>query len=238
MTESIPNLWGVIRPEDISQKGSGNFKADYMNWALTAHLMHEHAPGWDFELVEWDDASGQPQTVYRAPDGSAYVVGRWYLNGTDVKTRKFPQACMDHRNNPILFEHVSARVVTDTERRCRCTSAASAFGLAGELWARVAVEDPHVDDNAAPLPPKREQRAKPKDKVAAGKKDAMLKFFATHGVKEGDIEKFIDASINEMNNVHYHTLQQIGAAIVKGMDAFEAMGIAAEDEEEDAFIIE
>ena len=45
MENSIPNLWGVIRPDDISQKGNGNFRADYMNWALTAHLMHEHAPG-------------------------------------------------------------------------------------------------------------------------------------------------------------------------------------------------
>ena len=69
MENTIPNLWGVIRPDDISQKGNGNFKADYMNWALTSHLMHEHAPGWDFELVEWNDQSGQPQSVYKAPDG-------------------------------------------------------------------------------------------------------------------------------------------------------------------------
>lgn len=143
-----PNLWGVITSDDVSQKGSGNFKADYMNWCLTMHQIHEHAPGWDFELVEWEDGSGHPQSVYKAPDGSAYVVGRWYLLGTEFKTKKFYQSCMDHRNNPIPYERVNSRVLTDTERRCRCTSAASVFGLAGELWARVPVEDPHVEDNA------------------------------------------------------------------------------------------
>jgi len=238
MENTIPNLWGVIRPDDISQKGNGNFKADYMNWALTSHLMHEHAPGWDFELVEWNDQSGQPQSVYKAPDGSAYVVGRWCLIGTDIQTQKFPQACMDHRNNPVPYERVSARVLTDTERRCRCTSAAAAFGLAGELWARVAVEDPHADDDK-PTPP-----TKPKSgtKVSADKKDKMMGFFSTHGVTEAHIESFIGNDLTEMTTDQYVVLQGVGQSILKGMDAFEALGISVDgeiidDDEEPAFKI-
>jgi len=171
-----PNLWGVITSDDVSQKGTGNFKADYMNWCLTMHQIHEHAPGWDFELVEWEDGSGHPQSVYKAPDGSAYVVGRWYLLGTDFKTKKFYQSCMDHRNNPIPYERVNSRILTDTERRCRCTSAASVFGLAGELWARVPVEDPHVEDNAQQggNPFREEKPSKPKNAKKPSKSKAEL----------------------------------------------------------------
>lgn len=235
MTDTIiPNLWGVIRPEDISQKGNGNFRADYMNWALTSHLMHEHASGWDFELVEWSDQSGQPQSVYKAPDGSAYVVGRWCLIGTDIATQKFPQACMDHRNNPVPYERVSARVLTDTERRCRCTSAAAAFGLAGELWARVAVEDPHADDDK-PNPP--DKGGGVADKT---KQENMVRFFSTHGVTKDHIEAYLGCDISNMSVDSYTALQGVGQAIVKGMDAFAALGISAEgevidDDEEKAF---
>jgi len=234
MEKTKPNLWGVIRPEDISQKGNGNYRADYMNWALTSHLMHEHAPGWDFELVEWNDQSGQPQSVYKAPDGSAYVVGRWCLIGTDIQTQKFPQACMDHRNNPVPYERVSARVLTDTERRCRCTSAAAAFGLAGELWARVAVEDPHADDDKPTPPPKSG------NKVSPEVKDKMMGFFATHGVTEAHIEGFLGNDLKDMTVEQYNRMQEVGSAIIKGMDAFEALGISVEgevidDDEEPAF---
>lgn len=234
MENSIPNLWGVIRPDDISQKGNGNFRADYMNWALTAHLMHEHAPGWHFVLIDWSDESGQPQSVYRAPDGSGYVMGQWRLIGTDVVTPPFPQACMDHRNNPIPYERVTARVLTDTHRRCQCTSAAAAFGLAGELWARVAVEDPHVDDDNPTPPPK------PSGKVSKDKKEKMMGFFATHGVTEAHVEAFIGNDLAEMTADQYTALQGVGQSILKGMDAFEALGISADgevidDDEEKAF---
>lgn len=143
MTDSFPQLGGVISPDDISTKGSGSYAADYVNWAKIAHLLHVHAPGWQFQLSSAPDGGH----VWRAPDGSGYVVG-FFANGEQA-TPDFPQACMDNRNNPIPFERITARTLTDTHRRCLCTAAAFTFGLGYELWARVEVENPMRDDDSA-----------------------------------------------------------------------------------------
>jgi hypothetical protein len=140
----FPQLGGVISPDDISTKGSGSYAADYVNWAKIAHLLHVHAPGWQFTLSSAPDGGH----VWKAPDGTGYVVG-YFINGDQV-TPDFPQACMDNRNNPIPFERITARTLTDTHRRCLCTAAAYAFGLGYELWARVEVENPMRDDDAQP----------------------------------------------------------------------------------------
>lgn len=143
MTTDIPNLGGVITPDDISTKGTGSYAADYVNWAKIAHLLHVHAPGWQFQLVQ--DPYGSH--VWKAPDGTGYVVG-CFVNG-EQRTPDFPQACMDNRNNPIPVERITARTLTDTHRRCLCTAAAFTFGLGYELWARVEVENPMRDDELA-----------------------------------------------------------------------------------------
>ena len=140
----FPQLGGVISSDDISTKGSGSYAADYVNWAKIAHLLHVHAPGWQFTLSSAPDGGH----VWKAPDGTGYVVG-YFINGDQV-TPDFPQACMDNRNNPIPFERITARTLTDTHRRCLCTAAAFAFGLGYELWARVEVENPMRDDDAQP----------------------------------------------------------------------------------------
>ena len=137
----FPQLGGVISPDDISTKGSGSYAADYVNWAKIAHLLHVHAPGWQFTLSAAPDGGH----VWKAPDGSGYVVG-YFANGEQV-TPDFPQACMDNRNNPIPFERITARTLTDTHRRCLCTAAAFAFGLGYELWARVEVENPMREES-------------------------------------------------------------------------------------------
>jgi hypothetical protein len=142
----FPQLGGVISPDDISTKGSGSYAADYVNWAKIAHLLHVHAPGWQFTLSAAPDGGH----VWRAPDGSGYVVG-YFANGDQV-TPDFPQACMDNRNNPIAFERITARTLTDTHRRCLCTAAAFAFGLGYELWARVEVENPMREEAASVVP--------------------------------------------------------------------------------------
>jgi hypothetical protein len=165
-TVEIPNLWGAITPDDISQKGTGNFKADYMNWALTYHHMHENAPGWTFRLLPWKDQD-QPQFIHKAPDGTGYVLGQWIHKESGMTLPEFPQACMNHRNQPIMYEQCDARTLTDTHRRALCTSAAASFGLAGELWARVPVEDPHVQGGEdVPANPFKSKAPKPKSVVA------------------------------------------------------------------------
>ena len=132
----IPNLGGVITADDISRKGTGSYAADYVNWAKIAHLLHDKANGWQFSLRP----SPEGGHVWRAPNGSGYVVG-YFTNGV-AETPDFPQACMDNRNSAIEFEKISARTLTDSHRRCLCTAAAFTFGLGYELWAKVEVENP------------------------------------------------------------------------------------------------
>lgn len=153
----IPNLAGVITKADVDTKGTGSYAASYVNWAKVAHLLHEHAPGWDFRLA-YAEGGG---LLHKAPDGTAYVIG--YFDGPDgEQLAAFPFPCMDNRNNPIQFEKVSARVLTDTHRRAMCACAAFSFGLAYELWAKDPVEDPHRETPAPKLP-----TAKPAAKAAA-----------------------------------------------------------------------
>lgn len=162
MSTDFPQLGGVITPDDISTKGTGSYAADYVNWARIAHLLHVHAPGWQFALRQAPD-SGH---IWKAPDGSGYVVG-YFANG-EQQTPDFPQACMDNRNNPIAAERITARVLTDTHRRCLCTAAAFSFGLAYELWARIEVENPMRDEE--PLPSAQLTRTNEVQAAKAGRK--------------------------------------------------------------------
>ena len=143
-SQPFPNLGNVITADDVSQKGTGSYKADYVNWCRTMHLLHEHAPGWQFALAT---APGGGH-VWKAPNETGYVVG--YFIGPDRQTSPhFPQAIMDNRNNAIAFTKVSARDLTDSHRRCLCTAAAAQFGLAWQLWAREEVENPHREEKKA-----------------------------------------------------------------------------------------
>jgi len=139
----IPNLAGVITKADVDTKGTGSYAASYVNWAKVAHLLHEHAPGWDFHLRPAIDGN----LLHQAPDGTAFVVGE-FIGPEDERLASFPFPCMDNRNNPIQLDKVSARILTDTHRRAMCACAAFSFGLAYELWAKDPVEDPHREEPA------------------------------------------------------------------------------------------
>jgi hypothetical protein len=151
LSPPFPNLGDVITTDDVSQKGTGSYKADYVNWCRTMHLLHEHAPGWQFHLAFYvDDVK---QHVFKAPNGTGYVVG-YFLHATSgIRTPDFPQAIMDNRNSPIAFDKVSARDLTDSHRRCLCTAAAAQFGLAWQLWAREEIENPHRESAPAESKP-------------------------------------------------------------------------------------
>jgi hypothetical protein len=187
MSDSFPQLGGVITPDDISTKGTGSYAADYVNWAKIAHLLHVHAPGWQFTLSLAPDGGH----VWKAPDGTGYVVG--YFQNGDQQTPDFPQACMDNRNNPIPFERITARTLTDTHRRCLCTAAAFAFGLGYELWARVEVENPMRDEETAAAPVTSASKP-PAAKVAPAKKS--LPGNPTPGgerLKPEEVQQLVDA---------------------------------------------
>ena len=142
-----PNLGAVISATDIDTKGTGSYAADYINWARAAQLLREHAPGWQFHLRPTADG----QHVWRAPNGTGYVVG--YFEGPGGATPDFPQAVMDNRNAAVPLDKIDARDLTDTHRRCLCTAAAAQFGLAWQLWAKEPVENPHRDEPTAPAKP-------------------------------------------------------------------------------------
>ena len=139
-----PNLGSVITAADIDQKGTGSYAADYVNWCRTAQLLRENASGWQFHLRSTADG----QHVWRAPNGTGYVVGFFEGPGGAI-TPDFPQAVMDNRNAAIKFEAIDARDLTDTHRRCLCTAAAAQFGLAWQLWAKEPVENPHRETESA-----------------------------------------------------------------------------------------
>lgn len=149
----FPNLGNVITTDDVSQKGTGSYKADYVNWCRVAHLLHDHAPGWQFHLAHYVDGGH----AWKAPNGTGYVVG-YFTGPNGERTPDFPQAVMDNRNNPVAYEKVTARDLTDTHRRALAACSAFTFGLGWQLWAREEVENPHRDSAPA-------EKAKPAAKV-------------------------------------------------------------------------
>ena len=137
LSPPFPNLSNVITTDDVSQKGTGSYRADYVNWCRVSKLLLEHAPGWRFHIVQAPDGGH----VWKAPNGTGYIVG--CFTGPDgVRTPDFPQAIMDHKNKPVAYESVNARDVTDTHRRALAACAAFTFGLAWQLWAKEEVENP------------------------------------------------------------------------------------------------
>lgn len=142
----IPDLSGVATKELVEQIGSGSFKASYINWSRTMHLLRKHAPGWMVETVFAPEGG----LVHRAPVGGYLLIRYRHVSG--FTTPEVPQAIMDHRNNAIPYEKISARDVTDTQRRGACLVAAMQFGLAYELWAKMPLESGYAPDESSEAP--------------------------------------------------------------------------------------
>lgn len=132
---SFPNLAGVATKDLVEAIGTGKFKASYINWSRTMNLLRENAPGWLVDYVPAEDGS----LLHRAPVG-AYLLIRFVNVNEGTLTPALPQAVMDHRNNAIPYDKITARDITDTQRRGMCMAAAMHFGLAYELWAKLPLE--------------------------------------------------------------------------------------------------
>jgi hypothetical protein len=167
----MPNLGDVITSDDILVKGTGKYSAKYVNWARVAHLLHDHASGWQFEVVPSPDGTH----VWKAPDDTAYVVGRFRGPNGEI-TPDFPQAVMDNKKAAVKHDKITARLFTDTHRRCMATAACAQFGLAWQLWAKEEVEDPFRDDDSAPAAPVEKPQDVDDDDVPIpeGEKDTLL----------------------------------------------------------------
>jgi hypothetical protein len=222
-----PNLGSVISAADIDKKGTGSYAADYVNWARTAQLLRENAPGWQFHLRPTADG----QHVWQAPNGTGYVVG--YFEGPGGVTPDFPQAVMDNRNAAVPLNKIDARDLTDTHRRCLCTAAAAQFGLAWQLWAKEPVENPHRDEpsaaakpaanttaarQAAPTrqaPAKPQQAAQPQQQAAGGTPVATLAAAVKRCQEAGLTPLGMNAMANELSNGDTYVIGQLPIEILR-----------------------
>jgi hypothetical protein len=127
----LPYLAGVVTANDVRQKGSGSYAADFVSWAKIMQLINEKAPGWMPQL----GMSPEGGHVFKAPNDTGYLQV-CFVHSEEGETMEWPQAIMDNRNNPIAYEKITARDVTDTHRRAICSAAAAFFSLGYELWAR------------------------------------------------------------------------------------------------------
>ena len=138
----LPNLAGKISPQDVESKGSGSYKADYISWARTMQLLHQHAPGWLPDAIPADGGG----LLHCCPNGCYLLIRFVHTDGS--ATPAVPQAVMDNRNNAIAFDKITARDITDTHRRGLAMAAALQFGLASELWAGNMGENPYRPEPA------------------------------------------------------------------------------------------
>lgn len=130
----LPNLKGIATQDLVEKIGSGRFSASYINWSRTMQLFRDNAPGWQVETLFAADGT----LLHKAPVGGYLLLRLRHLDGSC--TPEVPQAIMDNRNRAIPYEEITARDVTDTQRRGACLVLAMQTGLAHELWAKMPLE--------------------------------------------------------------------------------------------------
>ena len=145
-TTTLPNLAGVIKTTDIYKK----MKFDYVAWAKTAQILREHAPGWQFCLDKSTSEEGISSYIFKAPDGTGFLMGYFENIDTGIKTALFPFAITDNANRPIPLDKISSVHFQNSHRRCLCACACFTFGLAYELWAQIEIDEA----KQTPPPPK------------------------------------------------------------------------------------
>jgi hypothetical protein len=140
---TYPRLDDVVKADDVSKKGGGNFAADYVNWAKIAFYLREHGDGWQPVAVENRETG---DIAHRAPDGSYYLLIAFdHPNGR--RTSPVPHAVMDHRMQ--AKKNPDARDISDAFVRGMCKAAALLFGLGWKLWSK---DDPMEREAPAPKP--------------------------------------------------------------------------------------
>ena len=196
----LPNLAGVASKDLVETIGSGRFSASYINWSRTMNLLRQNAPGWMVCYVPAADGGG---LLHRAPVGAYLMIRFRHVDGT--VTPALPQAVMDHRNNAIPYDKITARDITDTQRRGMCMAAAMTFGLAYELWAKLPLESGYAQEaQEAPAKPqvvseRKDPNAPPKVPSAEAAK-ASEATFREAALEKGVHTVAIDALVGIVND--------------------------------------
>jgi len=212
----LPNLAGVATKDLVETIGSGRFSASYINWSRTMNLLRQNAPGW---MVDYQ-ANAEGELLHRAPVGGYLMIRFQHVDGT--VTPALPQAVMDHKNNAIAFDKITARDISDTQRRGMCMAAAMTFGLAYELWAKIALESGYggSESDSAPEPA---PKAAPVAKAApAAKKEATEADFREAALAKGFTTHAIDGLIKVIQGDFAKGVATVGKKSASEVEALNA----------------
>jgi hypothetical protein len=204
---TYPNLAGVITKDDVYTKGTGSYAASYVAWARIANHLHTHAPGWEFHLKPTQDGTH----LWKAPDGTGYLIG-YFTGPEDQATADFPFPVMDNRNNPVQYDKISARALTDAHRRALCACAAFSLSLGYELWAKEEVVEAGSVTTETVVVEVPEAKAKPVAKKQAAPAAPVADLAAP--IDEGEYEIVI-RSLTDLHSKAPERIKELSAAFRK-----------------------
>ena len=232
---NLPNLAGVATKDLVEKIGSGKFSAAYINWSRTLQLLRQHAPGWSVDTLQAPDGG----IVFKAPVGGYLQLRLVHEDGT--ATPAVPQAIMDHRNNAIPYEKISARDVTDTQRRGSCLALAYHFGLAAELWAKMPMESGWGESTSesAPAPAPKAAPAAPAAPKAApaaatgGTSEPTEATFREAALEKGFTTYAIDALLGVIKGNYANGIATVGKKTAEEVEALNAKYAPKEEAADD-----
>jgi hypothetical protein len=204
---TYPNLAGVITKDDVYTKGTGSYAASYVAWARIANHLHTHAPGWEFHLKPTQDGTH----LWKAPDGTGYLIG-YFTGPEDQATADFPFPVMDNRNNPVQYDKISARALTDAHRRALCACAAFSLSLGYELWAKEEVAEAGSVATETVVVEVPEAKTKPVAKKQAAPTAPVADLAAP--IDEGEYEIVI-RSLTDLHSKAPERIKELSAAFRK-----------------------
>ena len=204
---TYPNLAGVITKDDVYTKGTGSYAASYVAWAKIANHLHTHAPGWEFHLKPAQDG----MHLWKAPDGTGYLVG-YFTGPEDQATADFPFPVMDNRNNPVQYDKISARALTDAHRRALCACAAFSLSLGYELWAKEEVAEAGSTTTETVVVEVPDAKPKPAAKKQAAPATPVADLAAP--IDEGEYEIVI-RSLTDLHSKAPDRIKELSAAFRK-----------------------
>ena len=210
----LPNLAGVASKDLVEKIGTGSFAAAYINWSRTMNLLRTHAPGW---MVDYEPTA-DGKLLHEAPVGGYLMIRFKHVDGT--VTPALPQAVMDNRNKAIPLEKITARDISDTQRRGMCMAAAMTFGLAYELWAKMPMESgynapageeaPKAAPKAATKAPTAEAARESEGKTTTGTSEVLELDFRSKALDKGVHTVAIDALVEIVKD-------KLGGDFAKGL---------------------